>query len=152
MTNIEKQIQEARPTLKIVSPLSHWIMLVMGLFNIVFGVSLFLAFDADRVSAPLIIVNEYLSYQFWGVVFMALGLAKLWSLYTNNWNLSRHTLITGVAVKAAWAVALTIRSFVSPDTLLVNFIWVTLALIQMGTYVWFMPPSVATYKQRRSDR
>lgn len=152
MTNIEKEIQEARPTLKIVSPLSHWIMLVMGLFNIILGISLFLAFDEDRVSAPLIIVNEVMTYRLWGIAFMILGVIKLWSLWTNNWKLSRHTLLIGVAVKAGWAVALTIRSFVSPGTLLVNLIWVTLALIQMGTYIWFMPPAIGTYKQRRVDR
>lgn len=152
MTELQKQIQKARPRLKVVSPLSHWIMLVMATFNVVFGLSLFVAFDAGRVSAPLIIVNNLLTYQFWGVVFMLIGALKFYSLYTNNWNLARRTLIFGVSIKAAWAIALTVRAFVSPGTLLVNFMWVALALIQMGTFVWFMPPAMASYNQRREDR
>ena len=152
MTNIEKQILGARPRLRAVSPLAYWVMLMMAIFNILLGISLLFAIDADRVSAPLIIVNDIFNYRFWGAVFTSLGVAKLWSLHTNDWALSRHTLIMGVSVKAAWAIALTIRSFVDQGTMLVNLVWVTLALIQMGTHIWFMPPSMAHYNQRRKDR
>jgi len=148
MSHIEKQLQAARPNLKVVSPLSHWIILVMGVFNIVFGLSLMLAFDADRLSAPLLIVNDLFTFKFWGVLFIALGILKLYSLKTNNWKLSRQTLIMGVSVKAAWAVALTIRSFVSPGTLILNLLWVTIALIQMGCYIFFMPPATQTNVQK----
>lgn len=150
--SLEHQIKAARPRLKTVSPLAHWIVIALAAFNIVFGLSLFTAFDANRYSAPLLIVNNIFTYQFWGLVFMGLGVLKIYSVYTNNWTLARNSLIGGVSVKAAWAIALTVRSFVSPGTLLVNFMWITLALIQMGTYIYFMPPAVERYKQRREDR
>lgn len=149
---LKEAIRIARPKLRTVSPLAHWVMTVMGVFNLFLGVSLFTAFDANRVSSSLLIVNSITTYQFWGVVFVILGLIKLYSLLKNDWNLARHSLLIGVAIKAAWAVALLIRALTSPGTLLVAFLWIALALIQMGTYIWFMPPAISSYKQRREDR
>lgn len=147
MTHIEKQLQIARPSLRVVSPMSWWVVLVMAAFNVVLGLSLFLGVDENRLSASLLIVNDFLTFKFWGVVFIVLGLLKFWSLFRNNWKLARQTLFMGVSVKAAWMVALTIRSLVSPGTIFVNLLWVTVALIQMGCYVWFMPPSAQTNVQ-----
>lgn len=139
----------ARPRLKIVSPLSHWIVTIMAVFNLVLGASLLFAIDSSRFTASLIIVNDILTYQFWGVVFIAIGLLKLYSIYINDWNLSRKTLILGVSVKATWAVALTIRTFISPGTLFVNLIWVTIAALQMACYIWFMPPATTLGEDKR---
>lgn len=152
MTNIEKQIQKARPKLSVVSPMAYWIVLVMGWFNILLGLTFVLAIDATRFTASLIIVNDLLTFQFWGVVFMAIGILKLFSLRMNNWELARNTLFWGVSVKAAWMIALTIRTFVSPGTIFLNLLWITIALLQIGCYIWFMPPSTEGYKQRRTER
>lgn len=153
MTDLQKQLRQARPKLKVVSPLAYWIMLSLATFNVVFGSVLFLALDQNRLSAPLLIVNEVFTYQFWGLIFIGLGLLKFFSLWANNWNLARNTLLMGVTVKITWAVALAIRTFVSPGTFLVNLVWITLALIQMGTYIWFLPPAIGgNTKQRRDDR
>lgn len=149
---LKKQIEKARPRLKVVSPLAYWIVLVMGWFNIILGLTFIIGIDSTRFTAPLLIVNELLTFDLWGVVFILIGLLKLYSLKVNNWKLSRSTLFLGVSVKAAWMIALTIRSFISPGTLLLNILWVTVALLQMGAYVWFMPPSTESYKQRRKDR
>jgi len=149
---LKKQLREARPSLREVSPLSHWIVLIMAVFNVVLGTILYLAVDQNRVSAPLIIVNEVLTFKFWGVVFISLGLVKLWSLYVNDWALSRHTLLAGVSVKAAWAIALTVRSLTSPGSIFLNLLWVTIALMQMACYIWFLPPSTGKYEQRRTER
>lgn len=147
MTNIEKAIQKARPNLKMVTPLAHAIILVFAFFNILFGLSLFFAIDQTKISASLIIVNNIFSYKFWGFVFIAIGILKLFALKTNNWDLSRKSLLVGVAIKAAWAVALIVRSFTSPGTFLVSIIWLALASIQIATFIFFMPPAVATNKQ-----
>ena len=149
---LDTQIQHARPSLRSVSPLPFWVVLIMAIFNIFLGASFLFSVDAERVSAPLLIVNEIFTYQFWGIVFILIGLLKLWALKTNNWALTRSSLLVGVSVKAAWTVALTIRSFISPGTLLLNILWVTIALLQIGAYIWFMPPSTESYKQLRKDR
>lgn len=140
-SKLDKELQHARPRLRSVSPLSWWTVLIMALFNLVLGSSLFFGVDQGRFTASLLIVNEFLTYDFWGVVFFSLGLVKLYSLFTNNWKLARSSLFIGVSVKAAWMVALTIRTIVSPGTVFLNVLWITIALLQMGAYIWFLPPA-----------
>ena len=140
-SKLDKELQEARPKLKVVSPLANWIVVVMAVFNLFLGTSFLFAIDQNRASASLLIVNDILTYKFWGIVFIAIGLVKLYSIFTNNWKLARSSLFLGVSVKAAWMVALTIRTFVSPGTVFLNLLWVTIALLQMGAYIWFLPPA-----------
>lgn len=147
MTNIEKQIQKARPSLKLVSPLSYLIVATMAVFNIILGLSFLLLIDQSRFSAPLLIVNEIFTFNFWGVVFIAIGMLKLYSLVHNDWNLARKSLILGVSVKAAWTVALIIRMLVSPGTFFLTLCWVTIGIIQMSCYIFFLPPAMGQLKK-----
>lgn len=146
---LKQQLREARPTLRVVSPLAHWVVVIMAVFNLILGAALFLAVDQNRVSAPLLIVNEILTFKIWGALFFAIGLLKLYSIKVNDWNLSRKTLLMGVSVKAMWAVALTIRSIVSPGSIFLNLLWVTVAALQMATYIWFMPPQTTLAQDKR---
>lgn len=152
MSELQKQIQEARPNLKVVSPISHWIVLVMGWFNIVLGLSMIFAVDSERFVASLFLVNDYMPFWLWGWIFVTVGAVKLYALHSNNWELSRRSLMLGVSIKAAWMVALTIRTFVLPGTAFLNLTWIALALIQMGAYIWFMPPNIQTNKQEKKQK
>ena len=152
MTSNEKQIRMARPKLKVVSPLAYWTVIVMAVFNILLGASFLFLVDLSRFSAPLIIVNDLLTFRFWGIVFIAIGLLKLYSIITNNWKLARQSLIIGVSIKAAWMVALIFRVIVSPGTFFLSLLWATVALLQMGAYVWFMPPAMGSFKQTKKER
>lgn len=151
MKSIEKQIQHARPKLRVVSPISHWIVMIMAFFNIILGISLWFLVDESRVSASLLIVNDLFTFKFWGVVFILIGIVKLYALLTNNWNLARKSLFLGVSVKAAWMVALIIRILISPGTILVSLLWATIALLQIGGYIWFLPPSNISDKQLKRE-
>lgn len=151
MTTIEKQIQKARPKLKSVTPLAHWIIVVYAVFNLLFGISLFFAIDQSKIAASLLIVNDFFTYRFWGIVFISVGILKLFALKTNNWDLSRKSLLFGVSVKAAWALALIFRSITSPGTWLVTIIWFALVAIQVVTFIFFMPPGIATNVQGKKD-
>lgn len=142
MNETEKNIQHARPSLRIVSPLAYWIVFILGFFNLILGFTLFFAFDSPRFSSSLLIVNSLFTFKFWGIAFFTLGVLKLMALFKNNWHWARNTLITGVVLKSTWAIALTIRTFVSPGTIFLDLIWVTLALLQAVTYIFFMPPSM----------
>lgn len=152
MNKVMREIMHARPKLRIVSPISFWIILILAFFNLALGTTFLFGLDINRFSNSLLIVNSILTFQFWGVVFIAIGLVKLYSLWKNNWELARTSLIIGVSVKAAWMVGLTIRIFVSPGTFFVDLLWITVALIQMSTYIFFLPPSAASYKQTRAER
>lgn len=147
MTTLEKQILKARPSLKVVTPLAFWIIVVYAVFNILLGISLFFAIDQTKITASLIIVNDFFTYRFWGIVFIAIGILKLIALKTNNWSLSRKSLLVGVSIKAAWALALIFRSITSPGTWLVTIIWLALSAIQVITFIFFMPPGVTSNKQ-----
>lgn len=142
--SIEKELQKARPSLRTVTPLAHAVLQIYAYFNILLGISLFFAIDQSKITASLLIVNNVFSYKFWGVIFIAIGILKLYSLYTNNWNLSRKSLLVGVSIKAAWAVALIFRAFSSPGTWLVAIMWLTLALIQISTFIFFLPPAISS--------
>lgn len=146
-SNLHKELREARPRLKFVSPLAHAVIMIFGIFNVFLGISLILALDQSRISSPLIIVNDVFNYRFWGVIFICLGSFKLMSLKLNRWDLSRYSLLIGVAVKAAWALALIVRALTSPGTWLITLMWLALAAIQIVTYIYFMPPSVRTNVQ-----
>lgn len=139
MSNLKHQLRKARPSLKMVSPLAHWTVMIMAVFNILLGASLLLLIDQNRLSAPLIIVNSLFTYKFWGIVFITIGVMKIYALLSNRWGLARLTLMLGVSVKAAWAVALIIRILVSPGTFFITLLWCTIALLQMGAYIWFLP-------------
>lgn len=152
MNKLVHELREARPSLRMVTPMSYYFVLIMAIFNIVLGFTLMYGIDKSRLSASLIIVNEFTSYTFWGIVFIALGLLKIYSLVTNNWWLSRKTLIFGVSIKAMWSVALIFRIFISPGSLFLTLCWLCIATLQMTCYIFFMPPNVSNYNQRRIDR
>lgn len=141
---LRRELRHARPSLHKVSPLSWWIVMVMAIFNVVLGLSFLLLVDEDRFAAPLFIVNDVLTFKLWGWLFIVLGLVKGFSIFINNWGLARASLFMGVSVKAAWMVALTIRTIISPGTFFLNILWIALALIQMGAYVYFLPPALTT--------
>lgn len=145
-SKVNKEIRAARPSLKKVSPLAHWTMLVMIGFNILLGSTLLFAVDSAKFTTSLLIVNSFLTYKFWGLVFLGIGLLKLYSVVTNHWELARKSLLVGVSIKACWAVALTIRAFISPGTFFIDLIWITIALLQMGAYINFIPPQLVGYK------
>ena len=147
--DLQRQLRHARPSLKLVSPLAHAVVLIFGLFNLFLGISLIFAIDQDRITSPLIIVNDVFNFRFWGIVFILLGSFKLASLKWNSWTASRRSLLLGVAVKSAWAFALIIRSTTNSGTWLITLMWVALAAIQIATFIYFMPPSVTTNKQPR---
>ena len=144
---LQKQLHKARPSLRSVSPLAFWIVVIYSVFNFALGISLLFAIDQSKITAPLLIVNDFFTYRFWGVVFILVGVLKLFALKTNNWSLSRKSLLVGVGIKAAWAFALIFRSLTSPGTWLVTIIWFALVAIQITTFIFFMPRSVAGEKQ-----
>lgn len=136
---LKKELRKARPSLRMVSPVSFWFILLMGVFNLIIGVLLMTLFDAgdDEV---LKIITLFVPAWLWGGLFFSLGLAKVWSLHTNNWKWSRWTLLAGVALKSGWAVALIIRTFYIADNAFLALCWLAIALTQIICYIHFLPP------------
>lgn len=144
--NIEKQLKHARPSLRLVSPASYWFVMLMGFFNIVLGVGFMTALRGTD-DPTLNIVNMFLPFEAWGAIFFALGLVKLYSLVANNWKLSRYSLLSGVALKSVWAIALIIKTTTQADNIFLTITWITVALAQVICYIYFMPPLIGLAKK-----
>ena len=140
MSSIKHQLTDLRPSLRKIAPLSWWITVCYVFMNFIIGATFIAAFDQNRVVADLLIVNQFTSYRFWGIAFIALGAFQLTALYMNNWKLTKKSLLSGVLIKTTWAIALCLRALVSSGTLLIALPWITLALIQMVTVIFFLPP------------
>lgn len=138
---LKKQIANARPSLKMVSPVSYWFIMLMGLFNLFIGTAFMFALDPDTDDATFRAITQFIPFGVWGILFFTLGVAKLYSLFTNNWILARYTLLTGVIFKSGWGVALTIRTFDQPDNAFLNATWIALAITQIICYIYFLPPT-----------
>ena len=138
--DIHHQITELRHRLYKVSPL---VFAITGIFigmNIVIGIVMISAFDENRVVTSLLIVNDFLTYKVWGLIFLALAAVQGFSLYRNDWSSIKKALLAGVVVKSFWAVGLVLRAIVDQGTLLIALPWITLALIQIATVIFFLPP------------
>lgn len=140
--NLEKQLRKARPKLRYYNPQAWWTILVMAWFNLILGLSFITAIDESKITNSFLIVNDVLTFKVWGLIFISIGVAKLYSILSNRWELARSTLFVGVAVKAAWAVALIIRTLISPGTVFIDLLWITVAMLQMGAYIFFVPPNI----------
>lgn len=138
---LRQQLREARPSLRAVSPVSFWFIMLMGLFNMFIGAAFIFALDPDTDDVTFRAITQFIPFGVWGILFFVLGVLKLWSLKTNNWWLSRHTLLLGVVMKSSWAVALTIRTFIHPDNAFLNATWVALTITQIVCYIYFLPPT-----------
>lgn len=140
-TELKRQIQNARPSLKMVSPVSYWFIMLMGLFNLFIGTAFIFALDPDTSDPTFRAITQFVPFGVWGILFVLLGGFKLYSLFRNNWQLARYTLLAGVIMKSAWGVALTIRTFNQYDNAFLNATWVALAITQIICYIYFLPPT-----------
>lgn len=138
---LKKQIAKARPSLKMVSPVSYWFIMLMGLFNLFIGSAFLFALDPNTDDPTFRAITQFIPFGVWGILFMILGMLKLYSLFKNNWVMARYTLLAGVVLKSGWAVALTIRTFNHYDNAFLNATWVALAITQIICYIYFLPPT-----------
>lgn len=138
---LARELKEARPGLRSVSPVSYWFILIMGIFNLILGASFILAIDGAKLDETLNVITAIVPIWAWAVLFSGLGFLKLYALAANNWTLARYSLLTGVMLKSGWAVALMIRTLEIPDNIFLSLTWVTISLVQMICYIHFLPPS-----------
>lgn len=97
MTDIDRAIKAIRPPLRKVSPHTFWLSLGFGVFNILTGYFLF----NSTILVTLQVVS-IISLQAWALIFVIHGLLMLYSLFTNNWWLTRMLNLAGVGIKTAW--------------------------------------------------
>lgn len=151
MTNheVSKKIRQARPRLRDVAPLTTAIVVGYAFMNTTLGVLLFLTQARTR---NLVVVNDVLTYQFWGTCFVILGLAMFIALKMNVWSVIKKTLIVGVFLKSWWLFALIVRLLSGhQENALLLCIWLFLTYIQVVTYIHFIPSSGVGKTKKEDD-
>lgn len=138
MSEIKQKIRQARPRLRDVSPLGASIVIGFGIMNVILGFGLF---TLRARTMNLLVINDLMTYQFWGVIFGLLGVAMLLAYWINSWTRLRQALIVGVFLKSWWLAALSIRLLTGDyDNILLISIWGLLTYIQLATFIYIIPP------------
>jgi len=149
---LKQELKEARPKLRLVSPMSYWFVGLMGIFNLVLGALLLgISNGIDINEPPFKIITAIIPLSIWGLIFIGLGLLKLAALKANSWKWARLTLLMGVTLKSGWAVALIARSMYQPDNAFLTMFWVTIAIVQVLCYIFFLPPHLYSGKKIKID-
>lgn len=135
-----QSIHKVRPKLSLVSPLVSYICWGYAAVNVLLGLGMYFLYLKNPV-VPIAVANIF-SYQVWGIIFAGLGIITAFGLVTNNWVVTKNTQIVGVLVKTIWLIALIIRCFISPQSILITAVWFFLTYIQVGVYLYFLPAAV----------
>ena len=118
----------------ILYPLISYIMRGFVAFNIILGIGLF---SNIARTTQFFIVNEVLTYQFWGVLFFINGIIQLYTLIRHNDKLIRMSLMNGMILQTFWMVALAVRQFEQLDSnvfLLILFGFIL--YVKFGVYLY----------------
>lgn len=144
---VTQAIKKARPRLSLISPLVSKIIIGFIVMNLLIGFSLIS--KVGYITNGLVIAPNELIFQMWGVVFVLLGITKLYAYIKNNWQMLRYILVVAVFIKLIWAIALTVRYITGEfDNPFVLIIWIFITHVQAMAYIHFMP----TQKQSRENR
>jgi uncharacterized membrane protein HdeD (DUF308 family) len=135
-----------RPSLFRVAPLTYMVCLGYGVVNTLIGFGLFHFFSPEK---PIAVANIF-SYQLWGWIFFLVGVTSIVFLIINDWKATRGLLLLGLAIKAIWAVALILRTFIAPETVVITLVWLFFAYIQAVTYIFFIPKLQVGYERKFS--
>lgn len=135
--SIRYRLQGARPKLSLVAPLSSYIAWAYVFVNVLLGLGMIFLYNTTV--AP-IAVASILNYPQWGMLFLVASIVGAYALIKNNWKLVRNIQLYGIALKSFWAVALIVRCFAYPQTILITAVWIFLAYVQIGLYIHFIPP------------
>jgi hypothetical protein len=106
MSEINKKIQQARPPLKVVSPLTYLMVLGFAVGNV------FLA-PAYLLVPPhlLVVIPNFTASILWFIAFEALAAALFYGLKVNNWQLLRRALVAGLCLKSIIMFSLIVNMF-----------------------------------------
>lgn len=138
MESINSRIYKARPRLSLVAPLTNAIILAFMFGNLLISYGLWIL-QVDGTTSKLPIINEFFSFRFYSVLFFLLSFVMFYGWWRNSWLILRVSLLFGVFLKGAWTVAL-IFSVIQGGSVAVFGAWLTLLIIQMNTYIYFVRP------------
>jgi hypothetical protein len=119
-----------------ISPLIYSLCWGFAIINLLIGLGLIFLFDTP---VPIAVAN-ILSYPEWGLVFIVLSLIGAYFLIQRNATGVLNTQIFSVFVKCIWLIALGIRCFTAPTTIIITLVWGFFAYVQIMICVYFDTP------------
>ena len=129
-------INKKLPKLIHVSRPTAWQVLIFAIFNVVLGISML---TSKAKTLELLIVNDLMTLQFWGYVYLVLGSLLFIGFFANSWNLMRFTNVAALFVKLFWVIGLTARQIETPDSNLFLIIMFSALAAQQINLVLFFP-------------
>lgn len=133
MTDLNKQLRDIRPPLRIAAPLTFYVTLGYAVFNIVLG-SLLFKTDLSHLLTFVGLINATI----WACIFLAYGLTMAAILKYNNWSVTRRFILVGITIKTMWLLELLVEALAGRGFVLV-FIWSLLLYLQIISYIYFTP-------------
>lgn len=145
-----KELLSARPHLFTIAPLTFWVLCTFVAFNLWIGVSLFI--QPPR-SLPAI-ERGFVNNQFYGIVFLAMGLILAWAIKKKNWEMAKLMMMVGLFIKSIFLYALVNIGFVVgfKATLGVLGLWLFAVAVQFGAVVYFSPPHTIGEGEQHESR
>jgi len=128
MTQIDRQLKEVRPSLRLVAPHTFYTGLGFAVFNIVMG-----AISFNYLSSRLTLIGV-VGIKTWAVLFECIGLLFFYSLVINNWRLLRQLMLIGICVKTAWLMEL-----LADQKFVLSTLWLLILYLQCLNYIYFTP-------------
>ena len=118
----------------ILYPLISYIMRGFVVFNLILGAGLF---SNVARTTEFFIINDVLTYQFWGILFFLNGLVQLYTLVRHNDRLIRISLMSGMILQTFWMIALAVRQIESFDSNIFLLIFFRIILyVKFGVYLY----------------
>lgn len=133
MSSIERTLKNIRPSLRLAAPQTYWFSIGFGLFNVFVGLALYNL----KILVTLNLVG-IIPINVWGLIFLFHGVSILFSLFANNWKLTRYLNILGVAIKTAWWLELASITLIGRSPFLL-YVWSLLLFFQVINCIYFMP-------------
>lgn len=146
MTDIKKQLNNARPALSNVSPIVFKLTWAFVPLNILIGLAL--VFQKTVAQPPLI--TQSVPNAAWAVSFLGIATFLTYSLIVNDWQLLKRTMTFALFLKAVWGIALLIQTVrTGGEALGVLAIWLFIAYVQANCLIHFLPPTGVVTDDKR---
>jgi len=137
--DIQKDIIKARPSLRRILPVVFWQTFVFSILNIIIGIGVFLW---EPTIFPIVAPSEIFMH-IWAILFIVLGIALAFGLFSKHWEKLRTMMVIGLSFKAFWSIALMFR-IIDGGTLLVAALFIGLAALQAVCIIFYLPPDEIT--------
>lgn len=138
MTEIQKQILSARPSLRKILPVVFWCTAVYAVLNLALAFGILLWHPSTY---PLVAPSDN-ALLLWGGLYGSVGVLLAWGLQFKRWEQLRGFMCLALFFKILWSIALLFR-IDDGGTFLIFALFMGLAALQAVIIIFYLPPDEA---------